>query len=55
MIKEEEARYVKIPKYYNFNSVAEREAHLSANYFKIVTDIDNMIKCMDPELFKSKK
>lgn len=51
MIKEEEAHYVKIPKYYNFNSVAEREAHLSANYFKIVTDIDKMIKCMDPDMF----
>ena len=45
MIKEEEKHYVQIPKYYSFKNVQERDAHLSANFFKIVNDIDRMIAC----------
>ncbi|WP_368336407.1 type IV secretory system conjugative DNA transfer family protein [Parabacteroides merdae] len=49
MIKDEEDHHVKIPKYYSFNSIEEREAFLSANYSKIVQDIETLINEESPK------
>ncbi len=55
MIKEEEANFVKIPKYYSFGSIEEREAFLAENYSKIVQDIDTLIQDVAPMAYTRAK
>jgi hypothetical protein len=42
-IKEEEKKYVKLPKFYDFGSKDEREKKLDANFRKIYNEVEEMV------------